>query len=140
MCNCCILRKQISKENKEFIDKEGNFTDVLEKSYIIKQNNKLSLTEKIEEIKSIINEKESDEFTDEIATLIANDLIDEDFRLYFYNYPKGQRIKSTEEEYVEKLILYPSQNKQIDDEKIRKAVEKNKEIVVNCYERRKKKI
>ena len=132
------LESKYPKKIKEFIDKEGNFTDVLEKSYIIKQNNKLSLTEKIEEIKSIINEKESDEFTDEIATLIANDLIDEDFRLYFYNYPKGQRIKSTEEEYVEKLILYPSQNKQIDDEKIRKAVEKNKEIVVNCYERRKK--
>ncbi len=132
------LESTYPTEMQDFISDENRFSKILEQSYVIKQKSNISLTEKIEAIRAITLKGSSNEFTDEIAVFIANDLIDEDFRMYFYNYPKGQRIKSAEEINVENLILYPSQNEVVEEEKIIKAVEKNPNVIINAYERRKK--
>lgn len=132
------LESKYPKNIRKFISKEKEFADLLEKSYVIKQTRNVSLTDKTEQIKELIDNTLQVEFIDEVADLIANDLIDDDFRLYFYNYPKGQRIKSSEEEYVERLLLYPNNSKDIDEEKIKKALEKDKDVIFKCYERRTK--
>lgn len=132
------LESKYPRNIRKFISKEEEFSSLLNKSYVIKQTPNVSLTDKVEKIKELIDNTLEKEFIDEIASMIANDLIDDDFRLYFYNYPKGQKIKSNEEEYVERLLLYPNSSKEIDESKIKKALDKNKDIVLKCYERRKK--
>lgn len=132
------LESKYPKNIRKFISKEEEFAKLLNNSYVIKQTFNVSLTDKIEKIKKLIDNTLEQKFIDEIANLIANDLIDDDFRLYFYNYPKGQKIKSSEEEYVERLLLYPNSSKDIDDDKIKKALDKNKDVVRKCYERRNK--
>lgn len=132
------LESKYPQNIRKFISKEEEFVDLLNKSYVIKQTSNVSLTDKTEKIKELIDNTLEKNFIDEIAGMIANDLIDDDFRLHFYNYPKGQKIKSNEEEYVERLLLYPNSSKDIDEVKIKKALDKNKNVVRNCYERRKK--
>lgn len=68
--------------------------------------------------------------------MIVKGLIDEDFRLYFYNYPKGQKIKTAEETYVEHLILYPNDGDNIIEDKIIEAVKDNENIIEKSYKRR----
>lgn len=136
---CALVAYLESKypiEMLEFIKEEQKFNEILEKAYKYKQEN-VALKERKSNIKSLIGTfNGNNEFSFEIAEMIANDLIDEDFRLYFYNYPNGQRIKTSDEIYVENIILYPRKIKEIDNEKIKKAIEKDKNIVYKCLERR----
>lgn len=137
---CALVAYLESKypiEMLEFIKEEQKFNEILEKSYKYKQEN-VVLQQRISNIKSLIGTiNDNNEFSFEIAEMIANDLIDEDFRLYFYNYPNGQRIKTSDEVYVENIILYPRKSKEIDNEKIKKALKKDKSIVYKCLRRRK---
>ena len=132
------LESKYPQNIRRFITEEEYFTNLLNNSYVIKQTPNVSLTDKKEKIKKLIDMEINDDFKDEIASLIANDLINDDFRLYFYNYPKGQKIKSREEEYVERLLLYPGQNEEVDEDKIKKALNEDKDIVYKCLDRRKK--
>lgn len=137
---CALVAYLESKypiEMLELIKEEQKFNEILEKAYKYKQEN-VTLQQRRSNIKSLIGTfNDNNEFSFEIAEMIANDLIDEDFRLYFYNYPNGQRIKTSDEIYVENIILYPRKIKKIDNEKIKKAIKKDKNIVYKCLERRK---
>ena len=130
------LESEYPIEMLELKRQEQKFNEILEKAYKYKQEN-VTLKERKLNIKSLIGTfNDNNEFSLEIAEMIANDLIDEDFRLYFYNYPNGQRIKTSDEIYVENIILYPRKIEEIDNEKIKRAIEKDKNIVYKCLERR----
>lgn len=128
------LESKYPLEMLKFIKEEQEFNKILEEAYMYKQEN-VPILEKIQNIKSLILGY-NDEFSIEIAEMIANDLIDEDFRLYFYNYPIYQKIKTSDEIYVEKIILYPRKIKEIDNEKIKNAIKKDKNVVYKYLERR----
>ena len=132
------LESKYPQSIRKFVTEEEYFKNLLNNSYVIKQMPNVSLTDKKDRIKELIDIKIDDDFKDEVANLIANDLINDDFRLYFYNYPKGQKIKSSEEEYVERLLLYPSKNEEVDEEKIKKALKEDSNIVYKCLDRRRK--
>ena len=132
------LESKYPQSIRKFVTEEEYFKNLLNNSYVIKQMPNVSLTDKKDRIKKLIDIKIDDDFKDEVANLIANDLINDDFRLYFYNYPKGQKIKSSEEEYVEQLLLYPSKNEEVDEEKIKKALKEDSNIVYKCLDRRRK--
>ncbi len=132
------LESKYPQSIRKFVTEEEYFKNLLNNSYVIKQTPNVSLTDKKERIKKLIDIKIDDDFKDEVANLIANDLINDNFRLYFYNYPKGQKIKSSEEEYVERLLLYPGKNEEVDEEKIKKALNEDSNIVYKCLDRRRK--
>lgn len=129
------LESEYPIEILELKNHEQKFSEILEEAYKYKQEN-ITLEERKSKIALLIEKSNDKRFPLEIAEMIANDLIDEDFRLYFYNYPKGQRIKTSDELYVRDIILEPQKNKEIDDEKIKKAIKKDRNIVYKYLERR----
>lgn len=48
----------------------------------------------------------SDEFLKELHSLICSHLIDGNYRIYFFNYPKGSHLYSVQETQVRNLIIY----------------------------------
>ena len=131
------LESEYPLDIKSFILNDQDFSKVIEGSYTFKQDEKLKNSEKIKRIKELINPDYPEKFISEISEMIANGLIDDDFRVYFYNYPKGQKMKTISEKYVEDLLLYPNDETQINEDKIKEALKNNSNIVIDCFERRK---
>lgn len=131
------LESQYPSDIKRFILNDQDFSKVIEASYTFKQDKILKNSEKVKRIKELINSDYSEKFVNEISEMIVNGLIDDDFRVYFYNYPKGQRMKTISEKYVEDLLLYPNDETQINEDKIKEALKNNSNIVIDCFERRK---
>lgn len=130
------LESEYPIEMKKFILEDKEFSNIVNKSYAIKQDTKLKVSEKVSNIIKLIDNKD-EKFVKEIANLIVNGLIDDDFRMYFYNYPKGQKIKTMAEKYVEELLLYPDDKIEINEGMIRNALKIDPDIVKKCYVRRK---
>lgn len=131
------LESEYPLDIKSFILNDQDFSKVIECSYTFKQDEKLKNSEKIKRIKELINPDYPEKFISEISEMIANGLIDDDFRVYFYNYPKGQKMKTISEKYVEDLLLYPNDETQINEDKIKEALKNNPNIVIDCFKRRK---
>lgn len=51
----------------------------------------------------------SDEFKSELCLMILSEIIDDDFRMYFYTYPQGSHIKTTAEREICDYLLFPNQ-------------------------------
>lgn len=126
----------------DFYKLENEFSKVLSRSYKYKQDSKMSKKECENEIKEVLSSEIktnalSKEIKDELAEFIYEDLIEDDFRLYFYNYPKGERIKTEDEKYVEKLLCYPNNNElEIDKQRIKNAIALDPKLINNCFKRR----
>lgn len=131
------LESEYPLDIKSFILNDKDFSKVIEASYTFKQDKILKNSEKVKRIKELIKSDYPEKFVNEISEMIANGLIDDDFRVYFYNYPKGQRMKTISEKYVEDLLLYPNDETQINEDKIKEALKNNSNIVIDCFERRK---
>lgn len=131
------LESEYPLDIKSFILNDQDFSKVIEASYTFKQDKILKNSEKVKRIKELIKSDYPEKFVNEISEMIANGLIDDDFRIYFYNYPKGQRMKTISEKYVEDLLLYPNDETQINEDKIKEALKNNSNIVIDCFERRK---
>ena len=131
------LESEYPLDIKSFILNDQDFSKVIEASYTFKQDKILKNSEKVKRIKELIKSDYPEKFVNEISEMIANGLIDDDFRVYFYNYPKGQRMKTISEKYVEDLLLYPNDETQINEDKIKEALKNNSNIVIDCFERRK---
>lgn len=68
-------------------------------------------------------------FIDDIKKMIIRGDIDDDFRMYFYSYPKGIYINTTDEKDLNNLMLFPFEYSKDDqlDIKVSRVVEKNSE-------------
>ncbi len=53
----------------------------------------------------------SKEFIDDLCLLILEEIIDDDFRMYFYTYPQGSHIKTTAEREICDYLLFPDQRR-----------------------------
>ncbi len=56
-----------------------------------------------------------EEFIDDLCTLIFDGVFNYDFRMYFYTYPMGSHIKTTEERALCNLLLIPSRYRDYSD-------------------------
>ena len=63
-------------------------------------------------------------------------LIDDSYRMYFYNYPKDSKIYSYSEELVQKAILYGEESEELNSA-IDKVIESNSSIIVDSFEKMK---
>lgn len=86
-----------------------------------------------ESCKRILNTN-NDEYVKAIIELVESELIDDSYRMYFYNYPKDSKIFSYSETIVQKAILYGEDSDELDNA-INKVIEDNSSIIVDSFEK-----
>lgn len=143
MRTCCVvayLQSQYEICYDNLIREEALFNDIIKKTYSLRLS-KTANDSKIQELKNyILSQKQNkvngkslfeEDFCEEIAIFLINGLINDDFRQYFYSYPKGSYINTVEESELKKLILFPSQ--EIKDSEfdliINKALERGGKVI-----------
>lgn len=119
------LENQYPKEYYSLIQQEKRFGEVISRSYGIKNDKTLNYEGKCNDLIEIIKSyddktaqtdskpseslKFTDEFLNALSELIISGVFDDDFRMYFYTYPQGSHIKTTEEKEVYNFLLLPTQ-------------------------------
>lgn len=109
-CVCVVyLEQKYPKEFYEITHQEEKFSRLIQESYIWRNDffiyNYKDITEKVE--KFFPNNK----MAEELAVLICNGVIDTDFRMYFYSFPKGSYIKDVDERDICNYIELPNEYK-----------------------------
>ncbi len=132
-----FLENQYPKDYYSLIKNETSFAN------FIKQSRKTINTTKSSEISSALIELYKQHFTDytytemfikDFCSMMTNRIFNDDFRMYFYTYPKGCHIKTTEERELCDMLLYSNQVKNYDelDENIRISYSNgNNEIITD---------
>lgn len=136
-CAVAYLELQYPTEYNAIIKKESEFAEIVSKSYSIRnikdvESRKSSLTEAVENFLVSLNvftKDNLDNLKNDLVKMMLNGEIDNDFRMYFYSYPKGSYIKTSAEKDISNLLLLPSAFPSDDalNEKINEIVSTNKE-------------
>ena len=139
------LENKYASDYYELIREERNFANLITESYSVK--NEFNKGDQETELITIFNimfgvEKEgkkdkgkfSEGFVGDLCSLIIEGTFDEDFRLYFYTYPDGSYIKTTDEKEVCNYLLLPNEAKDFTnlDERM-KRIESRKQSRKNSY-------
>lgn len=148
MRTCCLvvyLQNQYEKDYYALLAQEDLFNAIIEESYNLRLTHKLSLESQIASLKDFIKRQKTerpnvspfnDTFCDELARFLINGLISDDYRQYFYSYPKGSYIKTIEESELENLILFA--NNDISNEKldllVKKSIARGGIVIKNAIE------
>lgn len=90
---------------------EVHFAEFIKKSMpIINESSENDDKQLIQEFNATFEgEAFSEKFKTELCMLIFAGIFDDDFRMYFYTYPKGSHIKTTAEREICDYILFPNQ-------------------------------
>ena len=93
------------------IKNEVHFAEFIKKSLpIINESSENDDKQLIQEFDATFEgEAFSEKFKTELCMLIFAGIINDDFRMYFYTYPKGSHIKTTAEREICDYILFPNQ-------------------------------
>ena len=93
------------------IKNEVHFAEFIKKSMpIINESSENDDKQLIQEFNATFEgEAFSGKFKTELCMLIFAGIFDDDFRMYFYTYPKGSHIKTTAEREICDYILFPNQ-------------------------------
>ncbi|MBQ8804688.1 MAG: hypothetical protein IJZ53_13755 [Tyzzerella sp.] len=107
------LENQFSKDYYALIKDEKAFAEFMQRSYKIV--NEANQQEDIDELIQAFNEclgkgNYSEKFVLDLCDMVFNGIFNDDFRMYFYTYPKGSHIKTTEERALCDWLLFPNQN------------------------------
>lgn len=93
------------------IKNEVHFAEFIKKSMpIINESSENDDKQLIQKFNATFEgEAFSEKFKTELCMLIFAGIFDDDFRMYFYTYPKGSHIKTTAEREICDYILFPNQ-------------------------------
>ena len=131
------LEQTYPKEFQILLKNEPGFRVIVETSYNVRYSNSEDKTvDSIKEtIVSQLNNKNSswlsESFCYDLSGFLFNGLIADDYRMYFYNYPKGSYIKSSDEKDITNAILYPDKYVSIDNEKVTKVLNEKDDDSIN---------
>lgn len=105
-CVCVTyLEKTYGKAFYELIANERLLNDILQASYQWRNSIVIKKLEDFaKEVKKLIN----NEMADDLAELIYLKVLDTDYRMYFYSFPKGSYIKNADEKDICNCIEYPN--------------------------------
>lgn len=105
------LESKFPDDYYNLIQSEVQFAEFIKMSLpIINQLDETSNDKLVEVFNEIFKDAGfSTEFISELCLLISNEIIDDDFRMYFYTYPQGSHIKTTSEREICDFLLYPNQ-------------------------------
>lgn len=139
------LEHQYGKQYHNLIGNEDKFSQIIRKAYSIR-NSLSSVIDKTislrKEFEAIYPENSSEEckaMISDVSNMIINGEIDDDFRMYFYNYPKGKHILNSDEKDLSRLLMLPREYN--DDpavnEKVDRILEANRNdnIITQCINR-----
>ena len=106
------LESQFPNDYYRLIKNEGAFAKFIKRSYKIVDANKVE--ENIDELKKFFEEcfkeeKYSEPFVKALCGMVMEKTFKDDFRMYFYTYPKDSHIKTTEEREICNCLLFPNQ-------------------------------
>lgn len=129
-CSAIVyLERQYPKYFYSLVKKEKKFAELIEETQEILINDKDGNTKNqiIDAINNyrIFKDKDDDYelFVDELSDMIVRGLVNRDYRMYFYAYPKGSYIKSSEEEMICNCLYLPNKN-DYDENKISEQMQK----------------
>ena len=123
---CCAVTYLEAEYTEEFYlitHKEREFSQIIQESYS-------------KEITSDIIERElaTKEINEELAIMIKNRILDIDFKMYFYSFPKGSYIKNIDEKQVCNYIELPDESEYTVEElggQVERIYNNNKEKTLN---------
>ncbi len=110
---------------------EFHLTDDMAFQKLIELNIKHELN--LTSCKNILNTT-NDEYVKSVSELIESQLIDDTYRMYFYNYPKDSKIYSYSETIIQKAILYGEDSEELDSA-IDNVINCNSSIIVDSFEK-----
>lgn len=102
-----ILLISLESEFADFIRNSRRIVDDLD---ISKKEEKLNecFTKSFEKTKKGVIKNFKIEFKNDFCKMVIDELFNEDYRMYFYTYPKGTPIKTTDEKDLCRCILMPN--------------------------------
>lgn len=117
------LENQYPKDYYKLIKLENDFSKFMQASRPIVDErahiDKLSTL--MSEFKTCVNQKNatakdnfSDGFISDFCNMILSGIFNDDYRMYFYTYPKGSHIKTTDERTLCDYILLPNSHNEYD--------------------------
>ena len=107
------LENQYPEDYYRLIKDESDFAKFMSVGYRFVDETKDG--DNIEQLVTFFTEvfkesKYTPEFVNDLCEMILEQEFNDDYRMYFYTYPKGSHIKTTEEHYICNCILLPNQN------------------------------
>jgi len=147
MRTCCavsLLRTKYEKQYFALLNSENEFNNIINDSIKLIAKKLYTPDNLIREIVVVIDKyvnssktELGDDFKYQIANFISNKIIGDDYRMYFYSYPKGSYIKTIEESELEDLILLNNENaieSQHLNSLVEIALERNGYILNYCFD------
>lgn len=130
-----FLESQYSKEYYTLIKDEDSFAKFMKDSYrIINESEEAETQTKLAALFEKVFDKSnySECFINDFCSMVASRIFNDDFRMYFYTYPNGSHIKTTEEREICDMLLYPNQNNNFEelDEIVNRAYADGENVIV----------
>lgn len=136
------LEETYESQYYEVIKHENKLAQIIRSSYDIRNSgddNEEKQTKLVNMLGYFSSFAVTDAFIKDMAQLILSGTIDEDFKMYFYNYPKGSHIKTSDEKDLCDLLLLPEEHPKDEllNEKVSRLlmINKDKNIITECLER-----
>jgi hypothetical protein len=131
-CATVYLQRAYSSDYEKLLKHEKKLAELIRKCYLYQGRDISSIEEIIGETFGE-SENYSEKFQKALSNMIFDGDIDEDFMMYFYNYPKNSYIKSIDEKDIVDYILLPSEKYKEDinlSEKIDRVIKRNEGKVI----------
>ena len=118
---CAMAAYLTTAYEEDFSKTQDRAFDKLIKSFV--KNKKIT----VEECEDIL-ENCSEGYASTICDLIENKLIDDTYRMYFYNYPKNSHLYNVDEQKVMRAILYNEFSDDL-DEAARNVIDSGSDVI-----------
>ena len=99
------LENITDKKYYELIENERLLSDILQMSYQWRNDRTITT---LEDFTNEVKKLSDNEMADDLAELIYLRVLDTDYRMYFYSFPKGSYIKNADEKDICNYIEYPN--------------------------------
>lgn len=112
------LENQYPKDYYKLIKNEVSFSEFMKSSYQIVNDSlrEEGLKKLSNNFKKQFDGKEFDSsFVNDLCDMVKTGIFNDDYRMYFYTYPKDSHIKTTEEREICDCLLYPNQYPNCED-------------------------
>lgn len=133
------LENKYPKDYYSLIKSETEFACFIQNSrdIIDRRDDTKDITQLKDSFNIAFNDKEvdklfSDKFVNELCEMVISGLFNDDFRMYFYTYPKESPIKTTDENTLYNYFLFPNSYNNFEklDEVVNRVFENGQNLVV----------
>lgn len=111
------LESQYPKDYGRLIQNEQKFAKLITTSVSIMNSDKSANV--IDNLKasftSNLGSEYSEDFKNDLCSMISSEILNDDFRMYFYTYPSGSHVKTTEERRLCDMLLLPARYTDFDE-------------------------